>query len=121
MVSSYRVPQPASTLSSLIPITFIGRDHIPDGSNYDGVGAAVVLIDGERKKVRHYHLGKWEQHAVYEAELVEIILGTQLLLEETNSVSAASIALDNQAAIRSVRSRKSGPGHYLLGVFHRLK
>jgi ribonuclease HI len=36
-------------------------------------------------------------------------------------VSAASIAVDNQAAIRALRRQKSGPGQHLVEAVHRLE
>ena len=94
-----------------------------DGSDVDGgVGAAAVLYRRDkREKILKYHLGPSTEHTVYEAEIVGMILGTQLLLNEDTHIRQASIALDNQAAVRASRSRRPGAGHYLMDEFHRLK
>lgn len=93
-----------------------------DGSDIDGgVGAAATLYRGRRRKTLHFHLGPSNKHTVYEAELVGMLLALELLRTETHMVRDASVALDNQAAVRSSGSRESGPGQYLLNHIHRLK
>lgn len=68
-------------------------------------------------KTLKLHLGTSAEHTVYEAELVGTILGLELLRKALKpSVRKASIALDNQAAVRACRSRHHGPGQYLLGL-----
>ncbi|KAJ3554396.1 hypothetical protein NM688_g3131 [Phlebia brevispora] len=95
-----------------------------DGSDYrGGVGAAAVLFRDGRAghKTLRYHLGTSTRHTVYEAELVGIILGMELIRRETRAVHRASIALDNQAVIQASQSDKSTPGHYLLDWFHKTR
>lgn len=94
-----------------------------DGSDVDGgVGAAAVLYRRDRRvKTLKYHLGPSTAHTVYEAEIVGMILGAQLLIAEFTHIHRASIALDNQAAVHASKSRKPGAGHYLMDHFHRLK
>lgn len=87
---------------------WVGSDH--DG----GVGAAAVLYRQGIHRTLHYHLGSSDRHTVYEAELVGITLGLELLRQERAHVSTAYLALDNQAAVESCRSRYPGPASYLL-------
>ena len=57
-----------------------------DGSAQDGkVGAAAIMIkDGRTIDKLHYHLGKVEEHTVFKAELVSILLlhSTQHSIQE---------------------------------------
>ncbi|KIJ39724.1 hypothetical protein M422DRAFT_174834, partial [Sphaerobolus stellatus SS14] len=86
-----------------------------DGSEIDGgVGAAAVMYRDGRliRKVRHY-LGKTGEHTVYEAELVGMILGLEMLRRERRTVTAA-IYLDNQAAIKATqKDDEVGPAQHL--------
>ncbi|PSR73744.1 hypothetical protein PHLCEN_2v10434 [Hermanssonia centrifuga] len=94
-----------------------------DGSDVDGgVGAAAVLYKPGRRQVKtlQYHLGPSTEHTVYEAEVVALILGMELIRQES-SVRNVSLAVDNQAAVSASRSSRSAPGHYLMDKFHRLK
>jgi hypothetical protein len=52
-----------------------------DGSAQEGkVGAAAVLYcPGKETRSLHYHLGSVEHHIVFEAELVGLLLGLQLI------------------------------------------
>ncbi|KAG1824556.1 uncharacterized protein BJ212DRAFT_1260835, partial [Suillus subaureus] len=52
-----------------------------DGSVIDGgVGGAAVLMEGERRiRESRFHLGKEEEHTVYEGEIVGMILTVKLL------------------------------------------
>ncbi|KAI0083096.1 hypothetical protein BDY19DRAFT_998865 [Irpex rosettiformis] len=96
-----------------------------DGSDIEGsVGAAAVMYikqkRKERKTVLRYYLGTSEQHTVYEAELVGLLLALHLLKQVcTRIAGTAVIALDNKAAILAARLPKSGPAHYLLDEFHK--
>ncbi|PSR73747.1 hypothetical protein PHLCEN_2v10417 [Hermanssonia centrifuga] len=94
-----------------------------DGSDVDGgVGAAAVLYKPGRRQVKtlQYHLGPSMEHTVYKAEVVALILGMELIRQES-SVRNVSLAVDNQAAVSASRSSRSAPGHYLMDEFHRLK
>ncbi|PSR85584.1 hypothetical protein PHLCEN_2v5406 [Hermanssonia centrifuga] len=94
-----------------------------DGSDVDGgVGAAAVLYKPGRRQVKvlQHHLGPSSRHTVYEAEVVALILGMELVRQE-NSVRSVSLAVDNQAAVTSSRSAKSAPGHHLLDKYHQLQ
>ncbi|KAG2739807.1 hypothetical protein P692DRAFT_201729067, partial [Suillus brevipes Sb2] len=73
-------------------------------------GARVI---GEKK----FHLGNEEEHTVYEAEIIGMILAVQLL-KEAGGEGTMALGVDNQAAIRSTSSFHSQPGHYLVDKFH---
>jgi ribonuclease HI len=87
-----------------------------DGSGTEGkIGAAAVLIrDGQDPKSLQYHLGTTEQHTVYEGELVGAILAMELLKRERRPAGKVTLRTDNQAVIRGLKHRQTGPGHYLL-------
>ena len=86
-----------------------------DGSAHDGkVGAAAIMIkDGKNMGKLRYHLGKDSEHTVFEAELVGILLGLQLIKDSRQSNLTYTIGVDNQAAIKSLTSMMDKPGHYL--------
>lgn len=97
-----------------------------DGSDIDGgVGAAAAIYVPGRSRVKmlHFHLGPSTRHTVYEAELVGLLLGIELLRQEsTKSVyiqQAASIAVDNQSTVQASTGFSSQPGHYLLTELHK--
>ena len=56
-----------------------------DGSAHDGTvgAAAIVTRDGKNIGKLRYHLGKDSEHTVFEAELVGILLGLQLIKDKT--------------------------------------
>ncbi|PSR72426.1 hypothetical protein PHLCEN_2v11707, partial [Hermanssonia centrifuga] len=94
-----------------------------DGSDVGGgVGAAAVLYKPGQKRVKtlQYHLGPSSRHTVYEAEVVALILGMELIRQESK-VRDVSLAVDNQAAVLSSRASKSAPGHYLMDKYHQMQ
>ena len=86
-----------------------------DGSAQEGkVGAAAILTkDGTEILKAHYHLGKAEDHTVFEAELVGLLLGIKLIERYNAGKLAYAIGVDNQAAIKALTSKINRPGHYL--------
>jgi ribonuclease HI len=92
-----------------------------DGSSVDGgVGGAAVLMRGEEVvRMKRLHLGSDEEHTVYEAELVGMILAIQMLKEEGGSRGGTmALGVDNQAAILATTAFQSRPGHHLVDTFH---
>ncbi|KAJ7687148.1 hypothetical protein B0H17DRAFT_1203812 [Mycena rosella] len=78
-----------------------------DGSGYEGgAGGAAVLKnkDGVYGMLR-LHLGPMEKHTVFEAELVGLIL-CLVMIADTPRLRAATILIDNQAAIHLPDLRK---------------
>jgi len=90
-----------------------------DGSAIDGgVGGTAVLMRGEEVvREKRFHLGSDKEHAVYEGELIGMILAVELLREEGGKGTLA-LGVDNQAAITATGAFNSKPGHYLMDIFH---
>lgn len=80
-----------------------------DGSDIsEGVGVAIVLFKSSRpihRKVLMYHLGPSSKHTVYEAEVIGILLGIELIRQECQP-TRASIAANNQVVIRALVRRE---------------
>jgi ribonuclease HI len=95
-----------------------------DGSGIEGnIGAAAVLYrfqDGRTtKRVLRYCLGPETRHTVYEGEVVGGIMAQELLHKEVRGFGrCVSMYIDNQASIKSTRSIKPAPGHYLVDILH---
>ena len=90
-----------------------------DGSAHNGkVGAAAILYrPGRPKRTLHYHLGSAEEHTVYEAELVGLLLGLQLVKTEQAGRTSFAIGADNLAAVKAVLTELTHPGQYLAASF----
>jgi ribonuclease HI len=58
-------------------------------------------------------LGTSEEHTVFEAELVGLLLGLQLIKDNATRNLTCAIGIDNQAAIKALASKINKPGHYL--------
>ncbi|KAG2064522.1 hypothetical protein BDR04DRAFT_1035080, partial [Suillus decipiens] len=83
-----------------------------------GVGEAAVLMRGNERIAEHcFYLGSTEEHTVYKAEAVGMILGVELL-KEAGGRGTMALGVDNQAAIRAMDAFSSKPGHYLIDIFH---
>ena len=98
------------------------RGHVQvysDGSAIDGgIGVAAILYcDSRRISTLQKYLGKVNKHTVYEAEVVGIGLGLELIRREEGS-SQASIAVDSKAAIQATQSTRAGSGTYLMDRVH---
>ncbi|KAG2144123.1 uncharacterized protein EDB93DRAFT_1251723 [Suillus bovinus] len=89
-----------------------------DGSAIDGGvgGASVLMRGGVMLSERRFYLGKEEDHTVYEAEIVGMILAVELL-REAGGKGTMALGVDNQATIRSTSAFQSQPGHYLVDKF----
>jgi ribonuclease HI len=100
----------------------LNRDHIQvysDGSALDNrVGATAILFcNGIQKAVLRKYLGTATEHTVYEAKVVGIGLGIELIQRERTN-GAASIAIDSKAAIQATQVTSARPGAYLLDLMH---
>ena len=62
-------------------------------------------------------MGAANDHTVYEAELVGLILAIQLIKEEKRGKTSCAIGTDNQAAINSLHSELTNPGQHLAAEF----
>jgi ribonuclease HI len=91
-----------------------------DGLGFEGgVSSAVVMKtkDGEVKSRRVY-LGTMEEHTVFEAELIGLILGLDLI-RSVPHLCSATILINNQSAIHAVARPRPQPGQHLVHLFHR--
>lgn len=78
------------------------------------VGAAATLIRrGKPARTLRYHLGPASEHTVYEAELVGLLLGMQLIRTERRSNTTCAIGADNQAAIQALQTEQTNPGQHI--------
>ena len=68
----------------------------------------------------HYHLGSSDDHTVFEAEAVGLILTAKLIHSTPEITLPINIFMDNQATIISGQRPKSKPGHYILDKLRRL-
>ena len=75
--------------------------------------AAILTKDRREILKAHYHLGKAEDHMVFEAELVDLLLGIKLIERYNTGNLTYAIGVDNQAAIKALASKLNRPGHYL--------
>ena len=90
-----------------------------DGSGAeDGIGAAAVLYRKGRfspvDKLKAF-LGPPERHNTFEAEVVGAILAAQLLSSRPDAIGkTATIYIDNQSVIASLKNPKATAGQYLI-------
>jgi ribonuclease HI len=83
-----------------------------NGSGIDGnIGAAAVTT--LPKCELHFHLSTEDEHIVYEAKVVGLLLALQLLLTLTRAFESATIAIDNQAAIQGIAALCPTSTHHL--------
>jgi ribonuclease HI len=93
-----------------------------DGSGHKGnIGAAAVLFRaGKAPRTLRYHLGTEDEHTVFEAEEIGLILAARLLATEQDPPFPISILVDNQASIQAGESFYTRPGSYLADRFRRM-
>jgi len=81
------------------------------------VGAAAVLFrNGHEKRVLRKHLGKGEEHTVFEAKVVGLALAAELVRAEVH-MDATEIGVDSQAALHATRNMKGSLGQHLLDSY----
>lgn len=92
-----------------------------DGSNFNkGIGVAAVLFRaGSRPRILRFHLGKEDEHTVFEAEEVRLTLAVKLLATEEDLTFPLSISIDNQAALQAGENLQPRPGSYIADYFDR--
>ena len=79
-----------------------------------GVGAAATLKrKGKTDRTIKLYLGTTEQHTVYEAELVGMILGLHLIKTEARSKTKCALSVDNQAALVAIKTEMNKSGQHL--------
>ncbi|THH18945.1 hypothetical protein EUX98_g8873 [Antrodiella citrinella] len=91
-----------------------------DGSGYKGrIGAAAVAKTKDSQlSVRQLSMGTDKHHTVFKSEVVGTILALDII-ESQPRIRAATILLDNQAAIKALAQRRPRPGQYLVNLFHK--
>ena len=93
-----------------------------DGSGFEGrIGAAALLYIKERLvKVLRVYLGTSQEHTVYEAEGVGLVLGMHLLIGLSRQLSRTTIlGTDNQAIIKALGNQLPHAGQYILDAIHK--
>ena len=93
-----------------------------DGSAHGGKvrAAAVLKRTGNPDRVLKFHLGTTEQHTVYEAELVGMILGLHLIKTEPRNKVKCALSVDNQAALSAIGSKMNKSGQHLAAAVLKL-
>jgi ribonuclease HI len=82
------------------------------------VGAAAILKQlGKQRRVLYYHLGTTEEHTVYKAELVGLLLGLQLIKTEQAGSVPIVLGVDNQAVIKAIQLELMHPRQHLAVMF----
>jgi len=77
------------------------------------VGSAAVLQrTGGPIRELHYHVGKLNEHIMYNVEEIRVLLGLHMLWFE-KEIGEARLALDNQAIIVALYLCKLGSAQYL--------
>ena len=106
----------ANLTNSTIPIQVYS-----DRSGFKGgIGAATLLYINDRlARVLRLYLGTTQEHTIYEAEGVGLIMGLHLL----NGLSCCLTHLtvlgtDSQAVIKALKNQRSHSGHYILNAIH---
>ena len=92
-----------------------------DGSGFEGgISASVLLyINDHLSRSLHFYLGTLQEHTVYEAEGVGLILSLHLLHGLTRQLTHPTIlGTDSQAVIRALSNQCPHSGHYLLDAIH---
>jgi len=92
-----------------------------DGSCYkDKVGASAVLyINGLETVSLKHQLGTKQEHTVFEAELVDILLGIHLAKRHLTAWTPINFSIDNQATIKAMQKNKLQPVQYPIDEIHR--
>jgi ribonuclease HI len=65
-------------------------------------------------------MGKASDHTIYEAELVGLLLGMQLIKTERKGKVKCVLGADNQAVIKALQSELTNLGQHLAAEFLRL-
>jgi ribonuclease HI len=75
--------------------------------------AAILRHEGKPDRILKLHLGTTEQHTVYEAELVGMIMGLHLIKTERRNGVKCTLNIDNQAALVAIKSEMNKSGQHL--------
>ena len=109
-----------------LPLANLTNSTVPvrvysDGSGYKGgIGALALLYINERlaRSIQVY-LGTAQEHTVYEAEGVGLLMGLHLLNGLSRQLTHPTVmGTDSQAAIKALKNQSSHLGQYLLNAIH---
>ena len=95
-----------------------------DGSAHDSqVGATAILRrNSNPDRVLRLHLGTLDQHTVYEAELVGMILGLHLIKTERKNKVKCVLNVNNQVALAAIKTRMTKSGqHFAANILKQAK
>jgi len=81
-----------------------------------GVGAAMVLFrNGEERGVLRKHLGKKDEHMVFEAEVMGLLAAE--LIRAEGHIDEAEIGADSQVALQATTNTRGVLGQHLLDKY----
>ena len=111
---------------AVLPLANLTNSTIPvqvysDGSGYEGgIGASVLLyINDWLARVLHFYLGTAQEHTVYEAEGVGLIMGLHLLHGLSRRlIQPMVLGMDIQAVTKALKNLCLQSGYYLLDAIH---
>ena len=92
-----------------------------DGSGFEGgIGASALLyINDKLTRSLRCYLGTPNEHTVYEAEGVGLLMGLHLLNGLSRQLTLPTVlGSDSQAAIRALGNQRAHSGQYLLNAIH---
>jgi ribonuclease HI len=78
---------------------------------------AILIRPGKAMQKLQYHLGSMAHHTVFEAELVGLLLGLQLIKTERARRTSFALGANNQAALSAVAMPGNRSGHHLAEIF----
>jgi ribonuclease HI len=85
-----------------------------DGLAHDRrVGMAPILKCEGKDQILKLHLGTTDQHTVYKAKLVGMIMGLHLIKTEPRNKVKCVLSMDNQAALVAIKSEMNKSGQHL--------
>ena len=92
-----------------------------DGSGFEGgIGASAILYLKDRLiKTLRYYLETEQEHTVYEAEGVGLVMGLHLLSSLNSRFTHPTIlGSDSQAVIRALDNQQTHPSQYIIDNIH---
>ena len=108
----------ANLTNTTIPICIYS-----DGSGFKGgIGTSALLyVNDHLSRSLYFYLGTPQEHMVYEAEGVSLVLGLHLLNSLIRQLNhSAVLGTDSQAVIRAVNNQSSHSGQYMLNAIHQV-
>ena len=110
----------ALSLAQLTDFTVPVRVY-SDGSSFNGgIGASAILYLRDRLiNTLRFYLGTKQEHTVYEAEGVGLVMGLHLLSTlHSRFIYPTTLGSDSQAVIRALDNQRSHPSQYIIDSIH---